>query len=376
MGASSRPVMNVNQGSLSSPPEEARSTSGAGSGGTHVPRVSVLMTYYNKGEYVEEAVRSVLASTFTDFELLVVDDASTDGGLDLVRNFRDTRIRILESDVNTGRAAAANRGYEAALGEYIAILDADDVMGPDRLAKQVSFMDTHPEIGALGTYATELGTDRLMGAWKLTDRECRGTMLLGDAFCYGSSMLRASVIREHGIRSDANWRLPGEDYLFMISLSKFTKFANLSESLTYYRLGEQNQRYGRDPVADRGALFMEAFRRFGFPVTSEQMRLYLMLHRLFSSKPVAQDVHDLRKFLDDLIEWNRKCNIFPADVFEEALETRWSRLFHRFCEFGVVHGWVHLSISKAYTAAKLYYLLRQAIDRTLGTVREDPLRLP
>ncbi len=96
-------------------------------------RVTVLMTLHNKGPFVEEAVRSVLASTLTDLELLVVDDASTDGGLDIVRGIHDPRIRILESAVNTGRAAAANRGLDAARGTFVAVLDAET---GDRLASR------------------------------------------------------------------------------------------------------------------------------------------------------------------------------------------------------------------------------------------------
>ena len=92
------------------------------------PRITVLMTYCNEGTYVQEALESVLRSTFTDFELLVVDDASRDDGLAFIRAFADTRLRILESTVNTGRAAEANRGYDAALVEYMATLDADDIM--------------------------------------------------------------------------------------------------------------------------------------------------------------------------------------------------------------------------------------------------------
>ena len=90
-------------------------------------KVTVLMTLYNKAPFVAEAVQSILDNTFTDLELLVVDDASTDGGLEVVRSIADPRIRLLESPVNTGRAAAANRGYDAARGEYVAVLDADDI---------------------------------------------------------------------------------------------------------------------------------------------------------------------------------------------------------------------------------------------------------
>ncbi|MFN3875163.1 MAG: glycosyltransferase family 2 protein, partial [Flavobacteriales bacterium] len=117
------------------------------------PRITVLMTLHNKGAYVAEAVRSVLSSTLPDFELLVIDDASTDDGPAIVRAFADPRIRLLANAANLGRAASANRGFDEARGEYIAILDADDAMEPDRLAKQAALLDARPELGACGTCA-------------------------------------------------------------------------------------------------------------------------------------------------------------------------------------------------------------------------------
>lgn len=334
------------------------------------------MTYFNKREFVEEALRSVLTQTYSDLELLVVDDASTDGGLDLVRAIGDPRIRIIESAVNTGRAAAANRGFDAARGDYVAILDADDVMYPERLEKQLAFMDTHIEVGALGTHVDILGTGTSMGAWKLTDRGCRGPILFGDPLWYGSAMFRRTVLEQYNLRCDPEWRTPGMDHLFLLKLGFHAQYANLPETLCAYRLGMQNMRHGRDPVADRTELTREVLRILGIRASDAQVRLQLMLHRLFSDAILAQDVHALRHWADELITLNRIHSWFPADVFEESIESRWSGVFYRFCEFGFAQGWAHLSASKAYPPDRLYYLLRQAVDRTFGIVREDPLRLP
>ncbi|HRH38589.1 MAG TPA: glycosyltransferase family 2 protein, partial [Flavobacteriales bacterium] len=162
------------------------------------PRVTVLTTLYNKGAFVEDAIRSVLASSFADFELLVVDDASTDDGLLRARAFTDPRIRILTSETNTGRADAANRGYDAARGEYIAVLDADDIAAPDRLEKQVAFLDAHPEVGVCGSYAQTFGIRDHIATWPLTDEEARGLLLFQDPLLYGSAIIRRSVLEEHG----------------------------------------------------------------------------------------------------------------------------------------------------------------------------------
>jgi glycosyltransferase involved in cell wall biosynthesis len=323
------------------------------------------MTYYAKREYVEEAVASVLASTFTDFELLVVDDASTDGGLDLIRAFGDPRIRILESAVNTGRAASANRGYEASRGEYIAVLDADDTMLPDRLAKQVRFMDGNPDVGALGTYAAIMGTNRNISFYQFTDGDCRAAFLLGDPFWYGSVMLRRSVLIDNGVRSIADWSLPGEDYLFMIELSRHTRFANLPEQLSCYRIGEQNQRHGRDPLKDRLALFSEAFRLFGIPATDEQVRLHLMLLLVFFRRPTARDVEGLRVWLDHLYSTNEALRLFPAERFKEFMESRWDKLFHYFADSGWKPALKHMRLSGSFPMDRIVYAIKVQVNALL-----------
>ena len=138
---------------------------------------AAFYTLYNKGEFVVEAIDSILKGTYGDFEILIMDDASTDDGPAKVKAINDPRIRLVTAEKNGGRAAAANRGYEAARGEYIAILDADDTAHPERLAQQVAFMDAIPEIGVCGTAARYFGARVGIDRWPATDRECRAKLL-------------------------------------------------------------------------------------------------------------------------------------------------------------------------------------------------------
>jgi len=331
-------------------------------------KVTVLTTLYNKGPFVKEAVQSVLASTFGDFELLVVDDASTDGGLEVVKNIADTRIRIIESPVNTGRAAAANRGYDASRGEYVAVLDADDIMHPERLAKQVAFMDTHPKVGISGTSYQVLGKE-LIGKWPTTDAECRAKMLFGDPVLYGSSMIRRSVLERYALRSDPGWRLPGEDYLFTIKFGRHTQYANLPEALLYYRIGANNQRQGRDPVEDQAQLIKEAFRLFDLPISGEELELQLALHGLFRESFNAKRVRELRSWVDRLERSNRERNLFPADLFREELEHRWNRLFHRFADHDLGAALVHQRLSDNWNFALSTYMAKATLNRWTGRKR-------
>lgn len=110
------------------------------------PLVSVVMPVYNVEAYVAEAIGSVLAQTFTDFELVVVDDGGTDGSMEIVRGFDDPRLRIV-SQVNRGLAGARNSGILCARGQYVAFLDSDDRWLPEKLALHVIHLDNNPDVG-------------------------------------------------------------------------------------------------------------------------------------------------------------------------------------------------------------------------------------
>jgi len=116
------------------------------------PRVSVVLPAYNAEAYLPEAVASILGQTYADFELIALDDGSTDGTAAWLDSVRDPRVRVLHQQ-NIGLALTLNKGIGLARGAYIARQDADDISRPERLAKQVAYMDAHPACGLLGTWS-------------------------------------------------------------------------------------------------------------------------------------------------------------------------------------------------------------------------------
>ncbi len=120
----------------------------------HAPRVSVFIPVRNREGLIRTAVDSILAQTYTDFELLVVDDGSTDATLRVLEAYRDPRLRIETNGEHRGIPATRNRGLELARGEYIALLDSDDYAYPDRLARQLRYLDRHPQHCQVGTWCS------------------------------------------------------------------------------------------------------------------------------------------------------------------------------------------------------------------------------
>jgi glycosyltransferase involved in cell wall biosynthesis len=108
------------------------------------------MSAFNAEAFLREAVDSILAQTFHDFELIVIDDGSADRTLELLAEYSDPRIQVIHSESNLGAGAARNRGLHLARGKYIAVQDADDTSVPDRLAQQVAYLEAHPDVGLIG----------------------------------------------------------------------------------------------------------------------------------------------------------------------------------------------------------------------------------
>src|SRR5664279_4302143 len=119
----------------------------------HIPKVTVLMPVYNAADYIGEAIDSVLQQTFTDFELLIINDGSTDSTTQVIRSFNDARIILIDHPVNHGIAAALNTGLSKAKANYIARFDADDICFPGRLQEQTNFLDNHPDYVLTGSDA-------------------------------------------------------------------------------------------------------------------------------------------------------------------------------------------------------------------------------
>ncbi len=120
-------------------------------------KVTILMPVYNGEKYLKEALESILNQTFTNFEFLIINDASTDNSKNIINSFNDHRIKLIENKENLGLTKSLNKGISISQSEYIARMDADDISLPKRLGIQVKFMDKHPEIGAVGTWAKIIG---------------------------------------------------------------------------------------------------------------------------------------------------------------------------------------------------------------------------
>ncbi|CAN5188047.1 glycosyltransferase [soil metagenome] len=204
------------------------------------PRISVILPAYNAEEFIAEAIISILKQSYSDFELIIINDGSTDTTTQIISSFSNERIVLVNHSVNKGLIASLNEGISISKGEYIARMDADDVSYSERFKKQIEFMDKHPETGILGTSVTYFGKNvvRKNQVILTASEELKSRFLFSSPFNHPTVFIRKSVLDKFGFQYNQEY-IHAEDYALWYHMLRKTEFANLNEALLYYRLTPQ-----------------------------------------------------------------------------------------------------------------------------------------
>lgn len=206
------------------------------------PRISVVINTYNGGSVIEETINSILSQTYQNFEIVVVDDCSSDRTVEKVRKLGDSRIRIYVNDKNRGAAYSAQRGVDFSRGEYIAKSDQDDISYPRRLEKQLHYMEAHPDIFICGAYHELYYNNSVRKDsvdLKITRSKEFKYALLFDYICFLHStfFFRRQEANEKGIKY--NKFTFSEDYSFITQSAIKANIGVLPEVLVGYRIHEE-----------------------------------------------------------------------------------------------------------------------------------------
>lgn len=209
----------------------------------YMPNITVLMPVYNGGSYLPVAVKSIIDQTYREFELLVVDDGSDDGATQRLTEMNDLRIRVLFRP-RLGVGAALQYGLEQCRTSYIARMDSDDISSSTRLRTQLTFLENHPEVGAVGTQFKYFVGDRSPAppqSVPLMHKQIVANLMKGSMGLVAASMMfrTEQLLRCGGYRVQG----VGEDWDMFLRLCEVTTVANLSEVLYWWRLHSGNLNY-------------------------------------------------------------------------------------------------------------------------------------
>lgn len=202
-------------------------------------KISVVMSAYNAEKYLSEAMDSILSQSYGDLELIVIDDRSTDRTGQILKEYaaRDSRVVVLENQQNMGLTKSLNKGLAIAKGEYIARMDADDISVPDRFAKQVAFLDDHPDytfVSCIGRYIDEHGNKEQLRPFPETNEQIYAMMPKVDAVMHPGVMFRREDIAAIGNYCE-DFRVVQDYDLWFRGMAAGYKFYNIQEPLVLFR---------------------------------------------------------------------------------------------------------------------------------------------
>jgi len=283
------------------------------------PRVTVLMPAYNAEAFLREAMDSILAQTFTDFEFLIIDDGSADASVEIIRSYADHRIRLVQNERNLRLAATLNRGLNLARGEYVARMDADDISLPPRLARQVAFLDAQPDIGLCGTWAEAFGEARFSMPNPAGPEAIRAKLLFDSALVHPTVMLRRSVFDRHGLRYPPLAHF--EDYALWQRAARLFPMANIPEVLFRYRVTAHSAFHGAHEEERRAVyrrLDRDALAFLGIDPTPAELAIHHFLRC-----PMEDHTDAAETWLLKLHAANADARCYDPAAFREALRERW-----------------------------------------------------
>jgi glycosyltransferase involved in cell wall biosynthesis len=199
-----------------------------------MPKTTFLLPAYNSGKYIADTIQSVLAQTERDFELLIIDDASPDNTFEVASSFQDRRIKLIKNPHNLGLVGTLNMGLDMIDSDYIARMDNDDICVPNRLEKQLSFMEVNKEVGLCGS-SIQYFPNHLNLKLPVFDSAIKFGLLFGNTIAHPSVILRRSALRDTRYSEEFT---NAEDYEMWTRLALKTKFYNIPDYLIKYRIHE------------------------------------------------------------------------------------------------------------------------------------------
>ena len=282
------------------------------------------MAAYNAAKYITEAIQSVLDQTFEDFELLIVNDGSTDETVEMINKFQDPRIRLIHNDRNRGLVYTRNVLLHEARGEYVAILDSDDVATPNRLALQYEHFQKHPELALCGGHGRVINhagdpieTPRL--TVPLGSENIKITLLFVNTFVNSTVMYKTHVFQElKGYRDFA----PAEDYELFTRIADKYVVDNIDSILVKYRDHDYNTSVVQASIGSLKVHEIKKNQLRQLHIEADQ-KLIEVFYSVLISNFERFDFSDYLSLFSKLKSANQKLKAYPEEAFERKLFEYW-----------------------------------------------------
>ncbi len=320
------------------------------------PVLTVVMPIYNGERYVREAIDSILAQTFDDFELIIINDGSTDGSSDIIKSYQDSRIRIINNKKNQGIPYNRNLGLKEAKGAFLCWADCDDLSLPTRFEKQLDFLSKNPDYGGCGTWLGRFKGSHTSSILKAlaNAEDIKASLLFRPATVpNATAMLRMSEIRKHNLCY--NTELPiSEDYDFVFRCAQHLKFTNIQELLYMYRDSETSIMKQFEALEERQyqiqkTIYKRALDGLGLNYSEEDLRTYQSI----CSEKIFENFNEFTAayaLLQKIEAANNVANIYDRKNLHKVLGNQFFFFTKKASKFGFKTFWFFLrkSIKKSW----------------------------
>ncbi|MBX3721877.1 MAG: glycosyltransferase [Turneriella sp.] len=277
------------------------------------PLVSVMMAAYNAEDFIKAAIESIFSQTYKNWELVILNDGSTDRTKEVIHSFQDLRLKYFENQSNMGLVYTRNRIISLCKGEYLAVLDSDDVAYPDRLEKEVQFLEQHSAFGLVGSSIEMIDAEGALtgGVWDLPakDDEIATILFFHNNFAHSTVMYRKSLLPTPAYREGF---APAEDYDLWVRLCQSCSAHNFQKPLVAYRVHGTNTSFsdiGRLIAAEKKIIHENAERLLNSELSTEQAQL---LYQIFFHKLQAPLSPAILEVVTQLFE--RLSGSFPGKM--------------------------------------------------------------
>jgi glycosyltransferase involved in cell wall biosynthesis len=294
------------------------------------PLVTVLLPVFNAESFLKKALQSISNQSYQNLEILAIDDGSTDNSPSLLAKYEDKRLRIETNEKNLGLIGTLNKGVPLSLGKYIVRADADDICLPERIAKQVHFMETNPGVGISGTGFGTFGENLSLtekGHFSSDHFEIRFRHLYQIHLLHGTSIWRKDALIESGMTFDPDFA-HAEDYDLFDRMDQVTKLSNIPDVLYHVRMHDQSVSKQFDQVQEANSIRIKkrAFARLGLKMTDNRLDLFRNLCHLDYRKLNGEELA-VASLILEMETANKDSNYFPIDFLRRRLQDLWLRLY-------------------------------------------------
>ncbi len=287
-----------------------------------MPKISVVMPAYNAEKYIAEAIESILAQTYKDFEFIIINDGSTDKTEEIILSYNVERIVYLKNEKNMGIVYTLNRGLEIAKGKFIARMDSDDISLPNRFEKQLSFLKTHKDIAVLGTSFTIFGEgiENYPFIFSSNSKRAKAELFFNSALGHPSVMIKKSVLDDNSLRYEEKYK-GLEDFVLWWRIAKYGNIASLKEPLLKYRKHKKQITSSRDLAFEQKfkKFLLERVNVFDINYTNTEFDSLLKYCLSLYDDLIINDIKNLVSLFKKLLKANKKQKYFNRYYFKKVL---------------------------------------------------------